>query len=328
MPSIFDLQENKVTTNLNAYPMIFMGETGIGKTFTMDKILRSLSDGKKRPLFIMTESRFQHIPGIMAIRVNNIPELEAIKNQLKSPKAKELYSCVVIDTVDSLDVMVENYIATAKEVEITGELKFGAGNKYIKSRLFFIDELRNAGWTVHFAIQSYKNVNIMTQETTYDHKLNKESWAKISQGAYLIGYVNKDLKSEERLITFKKTPSYHLLKDSVGMPDVLKASEFKQNLEKAILNIPGADFTTENTINPVIVDSENFEAIKERGNELGGILFNAGKLDEATNVLKTNIGVNEDGSPKTFDSLLESQKDLAKLVVMKLEELVAKYNLV
>lgn len=325
--SIFDLQENKVTTNLNTYPMMFMGETGVGKTFTLDKILRSLSNDKKRPLFLMFEDRYQHIPGIMAVRIHNIPELEAIKNQLKSPKAKELYSCVVLDTVDSLDTMLENFISSSKEVEISANLKFGEGNKYIKSKLFFIDELRNSGWTVHFCVQSYKNTNIITQETTYDHELNKKTWAKISQGAYLIGYVSKDLKSEERLVTFKKTSSCHLLKDSVGMPDTIKASEFKKILEKAILNIPGADFTTDNTINPIIENNDNFEEIKNRGNELGGILANAGRLDEALNILKTNIGTDDNGNAKTFDSLLETQIDLAKVVNMRLEELVTKYGL-
>jgi len=328
MANIFDLKENKVSTDLNTYPLVIMGETGEGKTFSLDKILRTLADGKKRPFFIMTENRFQHIPGIMAVKVNNISELESIKNQLKSPKAKELYSCVVIDTVDTLDTMTENFVANAKGVEISGDLTFGKGNKYIKSKLFFIDELRNAGWTVHFAIQAYKNTNILSQETTYDAKLNKETWAKISQGAYLIGIISKDVKSDERLLTFKKTAMYPLLKDSVGMPNVIKVSEFKQGLQKAIMSIPGAEFTDENTINPIIETTVDLVALKAKGNELGGLLAGAGKLDEAVAILKNNIGQNDDGSPKTFDSLIASQGDLAQLVVIKLQELVDSYKLV
>lgn len=322
MANIFDLKENKVSTDLNSYPLVLMGETGEGKTYSMNKMLASLSDGKKKPFFIMTENRFQHIPGIMAVKVNSISEIESLKNQLKSPKAKELYSCVVIDTADTLDTMTENFVASAKGVEISGDLTFGKGNKYIKSKLFFIDELRNCGWTVHFAMQAYKNTNILSQETTYDAKLNKETWAKISQGAYLIGIISKDSKSDERLLTFKKTSMYPLLKDSVGLPTLVKVSDFKSCLEKAIMSIPGAEFTAVNTINPVIETDVDFEALKAKGNELGGLLAGAGKLDEAVAILKHNIGQNEDGSPKNFDSLIESQADLAQLVVIKLQALV------
>jgi len=50
-------------------------------------------------------------------------------------------------------------------------------------------------------------------------------------------------------------------------------------------------------------------------------------LDEAMNILKTNIGQNEDGTPKMFDTLIDTQIDLAKVVVMKLEELATKHNI-
>ena len=50
-------------------------------------------------------------------------------------------------------------------------------------------------------------------------------------------------------------------------------------------------------------------------------------MEEAMNILKTNIGQNEDGSPKMFDCLLPTQIDLAKVVVMKLEDLSSKHGL-
>ena len=326
MINILDLKENKVTTKLSSYSMVWMAQTGEGKTDSMNRVLRSLSDGDKKPLFIMLEDRYQHIPNIIPVRVRTISELEMVKNQLKNPKAKDMYSCIVIDTADKLDVLVENYVASSKEVEITGDLTFGKGNKYIKNKLFFIDELRNAGWTIHFITQAYKNTNIMTQETTYDIKVNKETWAKISHDAYLIGMLSKDDKSNERFLTFKKTNEHPLLKDSIGMPDKVKVSEFKDVLQKAVLNIEGAEFTDEDTITHVIED-EDFESIKQRGLELGGLLANNGHLDEAMNILKTNIGQDEQGNPKMFDALLPSQIELAKVVVLKLEELINKYNL-
>lgn len=328
MQNLFELQENKVTTNLSGYPMVLMAETGEGKTYTLDQMLRTLSDCKKKPLFIMLENRYQHIPNIMALRVHNIPELLTYVAQLKSPKAKELYSCIIIDTADKLDTMIEKYVAQSKEVEITGELNFGSGNKYIKSRLFFIDELRNDGWTVHFTTQLYKNTNIVTQKTTYEHKLNKETWAKISHDAYLIGFLGKDpSNSKERLLTFEKTSEYPYLKDSIGLPKIVKSSQFKETLEKAILSIEGAEFTKEDTINTVVEDLD-FQKIKAKGMELGGILASKGYLEDAMNVLKVNLGYKDEKNtqPKTLDDLLPAQVELAQVVVLEFEKLLKKYG--
>lgn len=332
MIDIFSVQPNKVTTDLLAYPMVIMSEqSGDGKTDSLNRILTQMSPEGKKPLFLMFEDRYQHIPNIMAMRIHNMSELEQVKGQLKSPKAKEMFSCLVIDTVDKVDSMLEKYVASNREVEITGDLQFGKGNKCIKNALWFIDELRNDGWKVNFTCQSLKNENIITHITTYEPSLNKETWKKISHDAYLIGMLAKDPKSEERLITFKKSQTYPILKDSLGMPNTVKVSEFKNAIDKAIHSIEGAEFTTEDTINTgSTTDNISFEDIIAQGNKLGEVLFNAGKMEEAFNILRTNIGIKDEktNEPKMFSDLLPSQKDLAQVVVTKLETVCKKYKLI
>ncbi|NFH01359.1 hypothetical protein FC831_13910 [Clostridium botulinum] len=332
MINILNVKENKVSVNLGEYPIVLMSEkSGDGKTFSFDKLLRDLlpQGDSRKPLFIMLEDRYQHIPNIMAVRVRDIPELLQVKAQLLTPQAKEMFSCVIIDTADKLDTMMEKYIADSKEVEITGELQFGKGNKYIKNKLYIIDELRNNGWTVHFTCQCAENTNIITQKTTYTPKLNKETWAKISQDAYLIGMLKKDPKSQERLITFNKTSEYTELKDSLNMPKIVKVSEFAKVLKNAILSIDGAEFTEEKTISKEVKEEVSFDDLIKRGNDLGKILFENGKSEEAFNILRTNIGVKNPDTkePKMFSDILPTQIELAKVVVIKLEELSIKYKL-
>lgn len=318
--NIFDIQENKVTTNLNQYGMVLMSETGDGKTTTMNNILTQLADGDKKPLFIMLEDRYQHIPGIKAIRVRNMGELNTVKSQLMNPKAKELFSCIVFDTVDKLDAMIEKYVADSKEVQITGDLGFGKGNKYIKSTIQFITELRNNGWTPHYIAQAIKNEDITTKSVTYTVKVNKEIWGLISHDAYLIGFLNVNAKGE-RTISFKKTKEFPQLKDSIGMPMNVKPQEFRKVFKDAVTNMAGGMLTDEDTINVEVKDTRNFEEIKNRGMELGSELASNGFLNEAMFILSQNIGTNEDGSPKMFDSLIPAQIDLAEVVVQKLEAL-------
>lgn len=321
MIDILSIQENKVTTNLNQYGMVLMSETGDGKTTTMKNILTQIADNNKKPLFIMLEDRYQHIPGIVAVRVRNMGELNTVKSQLMNPKAKEIYSCVVFDTVDKLDAMIEKYVADSKQVQISGDLGFGKGNKYIKSTIQFITELRNNGWTTHFIAQAYKNEDITTKSITYSVKTNKEIWSLISHDAYLIGFLSVNAKGE-RLLRFKKTKEFPQLKDSIGMPKTpIKPEEFKKVLEESIVNMAGGMLTDEDTINFEVKDTRNFEELKNRGLELGSELANNGYLSEAGFILAQTIGTNEDGTPKMFDSLIPAQIDLVEVVVQKLEEL-------
>ncbi|WP_297994085.1 AAA family ATPase [uncultured Clostridium sp.] len=318
--NIFDIQENKVTTNLNQYGMILMSETGDGKTTTMNNILTQLADGDKKPLFIMLEDRYQHIPGIKAIRVRNMGELNTVKSQLMNPKAKELFSCIVFDTVDKLDSMIEKYVADSKEVQITGDLGFGKGNKYIKSTIQFITELRNNGWTPHYIAQAVKNEDITTKSVTYTVKVNKEIWGLISHDAYLIGFLSVNAKGD-RLINFKKTKEYPQLKDSIGMPMNVKPQEFKKVFKDGVTKMAGGMLTDEDTINVVVNDTRDFEAIKQKGMDLGSELAANGYLNDAMFVLSQTIGTDENGNAKMFDSLIPAQIDLAEVVVQKLEEL-------
>ena len=325
MINLLNLEANKVSTDLTQYPMVWMGETGDGKTYSMNKFLTEISPEGKKPLFIMFEDRHKKIPGIMAQRVHSIADVIAIVNQFSNPKVKEMFSCVVFDTIDKFEEMASRYTAANKEVEIIEDLNFGKGKRYLNASIGITNELRNKGVTVHFIAQAYTNTDIISKETTVQTKLKDVTKAQIFHEAFLVGLIKKDPKSEDRFITFKKNDTYKELKDSFGLPDLIKVSDLKNELEKTFEGTDTEYLTNDKTIKEVTEDV-TFENLKQRGNELGGLLAQHGLLEEATNILKTNIGVNDDGSPKMFESLLESQIDLAKVVVIKLEDLVTKHK--
>lgn len=324
MIDIFNLQENKVTSNLGQYSIVIGSTTGEGKTTNMYKILKEINpDPNKEPLFLCSENRFRHIPGIKAIFIKNYAELQMVTSQLLDPRAKQLYSCIVFDTIDRFDAMIEKYNADAKGVQITGELGFGKGNKYIKSSLQLINNIRNAGWITHFCVQFEISKDLETKKETLSLAgINKETWRLVSQDAYLIGILTKDSK-EERWLSFNKTTTNALLKDSIGLPPKVSVKNFKVEFEKAIEKMAGGKdkLVDEEVISNAVIDTRDFETIKARGNELGGILANNGFLDEAMNILAHTIGTDEDGNPKMFDSLVASQIDLADVVVQQLETL-------
>jgi len=326
MINLMTLEENKISTDFSGYPVVFMGETGDGKTDSLNRFLRSVAPEGKVPLFVMFEDRYKTIQNIMAVRVHSIPDVLAVASQLKNPKTRERFSCVVFDTADKFEEMASRYIASNKETEIIEDIGFARGKKYLSSVMGIVGEIRNLGLPVHFAVQSYKITDFKTGAITYKCKLNEATKNQIFHDAFLVGMVSIDPKAKgnvnaDRLITFKKTSEYIELKDTWGLPDKMYVSEIKSNLEKLfnakydrteLVDVPALE---------EIKDEVSFDEVKSRGMELGSILAENGYLNEAMNVLKTTIGQNEDGSAKMFDDILPTQIDLAQVVVMKLEEL-------
>lgn len=322
--NILDLQPNKVSTDLIPYSMVITGDTGVGKTTAMFKYLKEVCP-EKDPLFLEFEDRFQNIAGIVALKVNTMSDFKSIIAQLKNPKAKERFSCIVVDTADKFEEFCEKYVLENRDAEILKDVGgFGEGSLRFKSALRNIGVLQNLGYTVHIIAQSSHSKDFETKQENDSMKLNKNTFSYCREGAFLVGYMWEE--KGERYITFKKTKEYPDLKDTFNLPKKINVKDLKRTLIDTI-NAMGADaVTNETTINRAVI-KEDFSEIKNKGLALGDLLVSNGKVDDAIAVLKKHLGIDEDGNVKMFNTLRDTQIDLAKVVVMELEELVEKYNL-
>lgn len=326
------LEENKVSLDLNSYPVVFMGKTGDGKTDSLNRHLRAVAPEGKVPLFLMFEDRHKAIPNIMAQRIYGISDIKSVLAQLKNPKVREKFSCIVIDTADKFEEMVNKYISDNKEVEIIEDIGFSRGKKYLKAQLSVVSEIRNLGLPVHWAIQSYEVTDFKTQQVIQKCKLSEEMKAQIFHEAFLVGLVKPDPKAKgdihsDRLITFRKTSENIELKDTLGLPNEMYVMDIKPNLEKLFAtNYSSEQLTSDVSIIDEVVEV-SFDEVKNRGQEIGSILVDNGLMDETLNILAKNIGVDKDGNAQMFDSLIPSQLDLAKVVVQLLEELAERNNI-
>ena len=104
--NLLDLQPNKVSVDLTQYSMIWMGDTGVGKTTTMMKFLKELTPNKE-PFFLEFENRFENIPGIMAQKIDTMSDFMSVIGQLNNPALKEKFSCIVVDTLDKYEEFCE-----------------------------------------------------------------------------------------------------------------------------------------------------------------------------------------------------------------------------
>ena len=324
MINLLDLQPNKVSVDLTQYSMVWMGDTGVGKTTTLMNFLKSLYPDKQ-PLFLEFEDRFQNIPGIMAVKIDTMPDLKSVIGQLRNPEFKKRFSCIVIDTLDKFEESCERYVLENRDAEILKDVgSFGEGSLRFKSALRNIGIIQSLGYTVHFIAQSTHSKDFDTKKESDSLKLNKNTFSYCREAAYLVGYMYKE--KDERFITFKKTDKYPDLKDTFGLPDKINVNDLKKSWTKAVEDL-GGDFTTKEKTIDKTVPVEDFEAIKAKGIELGGLLASNGHLAEAIAVLQRNLGLDDNGNVKMFDSLRDTQIDLTKVIVMELEELVEKFRI-
>lgn len=321
---LLQLQPNKVSIDLTQYSTIWMGDTGVGKTTTLMKFLKELTPDKE-PFFLEFENRFENIPGIMAVKIDTMSDFKSVIGQLRNPALKSKFSCIIVDTLDKYEEFCERYVLENRDAEILKDVGgFGEGSLRFKSALRNIGLIQSLGYTVHCIAQSTHSKDFETKKESDTLKLNKNTFSYCREAAYLVGYMF--VEKGERFITFKKNDKYPDLKDTFGLPDKINVKDLKSTWIKAVEEL-GGDFTTkEKTINrsaPV----ENFEAIKAKGVELGGVLASNGHLAEATAVLQRNLGLDDNGNVKMFDSLRDTQLDLTKVIVMELEELINKFEI-
>lgn len=327
--NLLDLQPNKISIDLTQYSMIIMGDTGVGKTTTLMNFLDELAENGERPFFLEFEDRFQNIPNIMAQKINTMSELKSVKAQLQNPELKKKFSCIVIDTLDKFEEFCERYVTANADAEILKDVgAFGEGTMRFKSALRQIGELQALGYTVHFIAQSAHTKDFESKQESDSLKLNKNTMSYAREGAFLVGYMYAKTvnKVEDRYVTFKKSDKYPNLKDTFGLPAEIKFTDLK-NVWFDTIKKSGGEFTTKEKTIDKTEKAEDFNSIKAKGIELGGLLASKGKLAEATAILKKHLGTDDDGNVKMFDALRETQLDLTKVIVMDLDSLAQKFGL-
>ena len=323
--NLLDLTPNKVSVDLTQYSTVLMGDTGVGKTTTLMKFLKELVPDKE-PFFLEFEDRFQNIPGIMAVKIDTMSDFKSVIGQLRNPALKEKFSCIVIDTLDKYEELCERYVLENRDAEILKDVgAFGEGSLRFKSALRNIGVIQSLGYTVHFIAQSSHSKDFDTKKESDALKLNKNTFSYCREAAFLVGYMYADAKGE-RFITFKKSDKYPDLKDTFGLPEKINVKDLKSVWTKAVEDL-GGDFTTKEKTIDKTAPVEDFEAIKAKGVELGGLLASNGHLAEATAVLQKNLGLDDNGNVKMFDTLRDTQLDLTKVIVMELEELIQKFGI-
>lgn len=325
---LMNIEENVVSVNLIQYSTIWMGDTGVGKTYSSLQFLKSISPEGTSPLYIEFEDRYQNISGIKAVRIKTMPDFISLISALNNPKIKEIYSCLVIDTLDKFEEMCEQYVTKNANAEIIKDVgAFGEGTSRFKASLRQLGNLQNIGIPVHFIAQASHNKDLNTKEETDKLKLNKNTFSYVRESAYLVGYLYKDRKGD-RYITFTPTREYPDLKDAFNMPKKIPVNDLKEVWENAIKDNNNGVVSNDITVDKTAEKQElSFEDVMKMINDYGSKLYENNHSKEADAILKKHLGIDNDGNIRDVSEITSSQYDLATLIGMDLYDKCEEYNL-
>lgn len=141
--NLLAIEPHKVSRDLSGYITYIYGKGGIGKT--------TLATKAPKALLLATEKGYNALPGVYPQDVTSWSEMRQVRNELKKPAVKEMYSTIIVDTVDIAATMCEKYICSQNDVEKIGEIPYGAGWNMLKRE--FEDMFRSIaqmGYAVFF----------------------------------------------------------------------------------------------------------------------------------------------------------------------------------
>lgn len=113
MINLKELQPHKVSTDLSGYMTYIYGPGGAGKT--------TFGVQANSPLLLAFEKGYNALPGVYAQDITSWGQMKQVLRELKDKDVKNMFSTVVIDTVDIASSLCEKYICSQLGVENIGD---------------------------------------------------------------------------------------------------------------------------------------------------------------------------------------------------------------
>lgn len=328
------LKPNKVSYNWNKQTIAIFGNVKSGKSTFMFDLLG------QEALFIATEDGHDAIPGIISQRVYSVSDIKEVIWQIQDMvEAGECpFKSIVFDTVDNLETMVQKYVISAAGVQNMGDVGHGKlYTEFDKVLNGIINDIKACQLGVHFIGHvKQKKVEDKINGVEYEKfmpSVSERMQKIILSDAYFMPFIFNKLdenKQEHRMMAFRDTTQWLSGSRYKYMPPFtpLNVEAFKKAVEMAIKKeeeVKAGSTTTETKVENKT--SLNFKEIMAKGSMLGSKLQGAGHVDKLMGAVEEILGLDENGKPRLFNQLKESQVETANVLVMKLERLVKELGL-
>lgn len=300
-----NLERSRVVAGIEGKILIFYSsQNKCGKTFQACRM--------PKPVYVRCEQGINAINDVPVAKLNNWRDFKNFVSDLTNPKDiedfKNLYSTVIIDTLDVLCRWCENYICSVNGVGKLKDLPYGQGYHDYEVEWFNeINKITNSGFTIIFIAHA--------QEVELEDPVSKETYTQVRpignkrdtkiciDIADFIGYVRPNGLDENG----NEIPSsifFASSKDFLGgsrfrfMPKVIEEftaenvqAAIKEAVEKEEKETGMKAISYEEKIKSEKIEKMSFDELMEKVQQAGETLANADHMDDLLGIVEDILGV-------------------------------------
>lgn len=285
----------------------------------------SLAAQFPKALLCAFEIGYHALPGVKPIDIGSWSDFKKVVQQLKLPKAREMYDTIVIDTVSIATDLCEKYILAQNDVSALGDIPWGGGwSQYKKEFDTPFRELTQLGYGIVFICHS-KEVNTgMKDDDGEDIKgvtpdINKVGLNTVNRLVDIIGYISQEFQPDgtsKRYFYTRQTPTvfagsrYKYLAEKIEFGYEPLVDAITVAIEKEATEGAGVTDSTYIVKPPVI---RSFDEAMAEAKELWTKLVGSGNAENVERIKESIL--NTFGVQMKLSEIKENQQDLLEKVI-------------
>lgn len=311
------IQPHKVSRDLSGYITYIYGPGGAGKT--------TFGASCKKPLLLAFELGYKALPGVMAQPVQSWGEVKQVLRDLKRPEVKEVYSTIVVDTVDIASQLCEKYMCNQLGIENIGDGGW-ATNGWAKAKKEWEQTWRAftmEGYAVVFISHSKDKVFKKKDGTEYNQITPSCSTAYeeiIKNMVDIMGYIEIDngqrkliLRSADDSVDCKSRFKMIAPEIPFGYNELVDALNEAIDREAALTN---GEFVTNESFKAPEVTNYDYDALMAEFKDIVGIVMGKNQ----TNAVKLTAIVDKYlGKGKKVAEATPEQSELIYLIISEIK---------
>lgn len=314
--NLSNLEPVKASTDLSSYTSFIYGTPKIGKTTFVHNLYGD------RVLFLATEKRHKVLVGAYVQYISSWPEYLSAIAQLRSPKMKERFDVIAIDTVENLYAMLESYVLSKYNTTEFGQVEWGKDWVDLKNDwrngLQMIEKIGYSPLFISHATQKTERIPVSgilkeevndTMSLVKDKKTDEEYYeflkyvpdlkdkvlAPINKMVDNILFMNvttdENLK-EHRVIYLRDTLQWQAGSTFKNIKPVipLSAESYRQAVQEAISEIDPSMTKDERESTSIEDEKLDFDQLMEEAKKLAVEMHNQGRMEEVTRIVDEVFG--------------------------------------
>lgn len=311
------IQPHKVSRDLSGYITYIYGPGGAGKT--------TFGASCKKPLLLAFELGYKALPGVMAQPVQSWGEVKQVLRDLKRPEVKEVYSTIVVDTVDIASQLCEKYMCNQLGIENIGDGGW-ATNGWAKAKKEWESTWRAftmEGYAVVFISHSKDKVFKKKDGTEYNQITPSCSTAYeeiIKNMVDIMGYIEIDngqrkliLRSADDSVDCKSRFKMIAPEIPFGYNELVDALNEAIDKEAALTN---GEFVTNESFKAPEVTNYDYDALMAEFKDIVGVVMGKNQ----TNAVKLTAIVDKYlGKGKKVAEATPEQSELIYLIISEIK---------